>query len=74
MGGAQGIAVLDTHQVSDEAPGVSKAFGHGLERFDQTRPVRPDIGLERVQQNAQLGEQRADAGLDVARLDKIKAR
>jgi hypothetical protein len=74
VGITQSVAVLNAHQMSDETPGITQAFGHRLEGLDQTRPTRLEFRVQLVQANGQLREKCADTRFDVSRLDEIKAR
>ena len=74
MGFAERVAVLHAHQVTDETPGESEPLRYLFQRFDQTGPTRLEIRFQLIEEDAQFGEEFANARHDVARVHEIEAR
>ena len=71
-GGAEFFGIADGFQVVDRAPRGGKAVAEAFDGFHDARPRRRGGRLERVQAGRQVGQERADAGHDVAGLDAVK--
>ena len=65
--GAQRRRVLHAQQVADDTPRCRELVADPFQRLDDPRPGRRDTLLQRRELALELGEQRANGGLDVLR-------